>query len=300
MFNHLHQDKIQPKRVVILGARGFVGGATIARLAKEKVPAIALGRSDLDLCQQESANELAAILEPGDSLVIIAAQAPCKNYTQLLTNIQMMKTVCDAVTKQAVAHVVYISSDAVYSDSADKLSESSATAPTSLHGVMHLAREKMLESIMAPNALAVLRPSLLYGASDPHNGYGPNRFYRLAVAGKTIDLFGQGEEQRDHVYIDDVAEIICQCLAHRSHGILNLCTGEVVSFYQVAEEVIQVVDNAIAIQCHPRTAPMPHNGYRAFDTTICRQLFPQVEFRSLRKGLTEMHHSLTQEKTIHA
>ncbi len=291
MFSHLHRNEVLPKRVVILGARGFVGSATVTRLVKEKIEVLALGREDLDLSQDNAANKLAAILQPDDALVIIAAEAPCKDYNQLLGNIQMAKSVCDALSQQTVSHVIYISSDAVYADSLDKLSEFSPTAPTSLHGIMHLAREKMLESIAAVNSLAILRPTLLYGPTDPHNGYGPNSFYRLAVMGKTIELFGQGEEQRDHVYIDDVAEIIYHCLLHRSYGILNITTGEVVSFYQVAEEVIQVVDNAIAIQCHPRTGPMPHNGYRAFDTMLCRQLFPEVKFRSLKKGLAEMHQS---------
>jgi nucleoside-diphosphate-sugar epimerase len=40
---------------------------------------------------------------------------------------------------------------------------------------------------------------------DPHNGYGPNRFRRLAAAGQEIVLFGGGEERRDHVLVDDVA-----------------------------------------------------------------------------------------------
>ena len=65
---------------------------------------------------------------------------------------------------------------------------------------MHLVREVMLRSALtAP--LAILRPTLLYGAADPHNGYGPNRFRRLAAAGQDIVLFGEGEEQRDHVLI---------------------------------------------------------------------------------------------------
>ena len=28
--------------------------------------------------------------------------------------------------------------------------------------------------------LCIVRPTLVYGANDPHNGYGPNKFIRLA------------------------------------------------------------------------------------------------------------------------
>ena len=207
----------------------------------------------------------------------------------LLQNIQMMKSVCDALIKNPVQHVVYISSDAVYTDSMDKLNESSPAAPTSLHGVMHLAREQMLRSVVAENALAILRPSLLYGANDPHNGYGPNSFYRLAQSDKPIELFGQGEEQRDHVFIDDVAELLYLSLLHRSYGILNITTGEVVSFYDIATQLTQLLDKPIEIKFRPRNMPMPHNGYRAFDNTVCQQAFAAFQFTTLPEGLKKMH-----------
>ena len=39
---------------------------------------------------------------------------------------------------------------------------------------------------------------------------------------RDINLFGNGEERRDHVYIDDVAELMVRVLAHRSVGALNI------------------------------------------------------------------------------
>ena len=41
------------------------------------------------------------------------------------------------------AHLVYISSDAVYADEANPVNERSALAPSTLHGMMHAARELM-------------------------------------------------------------------------------------------------------------------------------------------------------------
>ena len=101
---------------------------------------------------------------------------------------------------------------------------------------MHLARELMLKAtVKAP--FAVVRSTLIYGEGDPHNGYGPNRFRRLAAAGQEIVLFGEGEERRDHVLVDDVAEIVCRVIEHRSRGTLNIATGEVYSFRDIAERV---------------------------------------------------------------
>lgn len=297
MLKHLTHQATPPKRVVILGANGFVGTATSKRLEKENIATLALGRKEIDLSAHDATEKLVNLLRPDDSLVVISAKAPCKNYEMLLQNIQMMKNICDALTKKTVQQVIYISSDAVYTDSMDKLSEASPAAPTSLHGVMHLAREQMLRSIVAEKALAILRPSLLYGAQDPHNGYGPNSFYRLAAADNAIVLFGQGEEQRDHVYIDDVAEIIMQCLSHQSYGVLNITTGDVVSFHEIAKQVTHLLDKPIEIRCNPRTMPMPHNGYRAFDNNVLHEVFPNIQLTSFTTGLKKMHQDYLQATT---
>ena len=68
---------------------------------------------------------------------------------------------------------------AVYADDAHPVTECSTIAPSTLHGLMHVARELMFQSDFH-GPLAILRPTLIYGAADPHNGYGPNRFRRLA------------------------------------------------------------------------------------------------------------------------
>src|SRR3981189_2776150 len=120
------------------------------------------------------------------------------------------------------------------------------------------------------NALCLSRLSTIYGAADPHNGYGPNRFRRLAAAGQDIVLFGEGEERRDHVLIEDVAELIWRVRAHRSGGILNVATGEVRSFREIAERIAAMAAPAVAVRGSPRTGPVPHGGYRAFDAATCR------------------------------
>jgi nucleoside-diphosphate-sugar epimerase len=219
--------------------------------------------------------------------VIISAHAPCKNTTMLLDNIRMMTTVCDALERTNVAHVIYISSDAVYRDSKNLLDEQSCTEPNSLHGAMHLTREVMLKSIVGAH-LAILRPTLIYGAADPHNGYGPNRFRRLAAAGQEITLFGEGEERRDHVLIDDVAQLICQVLRHRSHGTLNIATGEVHSFRTIAEWIAKASSKPVQVRGTPRQGPMPHGGYRAFDTSATHAAFPGFRYTPLQDELLKI------------
>lgn len=284
MLEHLNTLKRTPARVVVMGAGGFVGGALAARLARNGVPVLALGRREIDLLAEDAAERLAAMLRPDDAFVAVSALAPCRNSGMLVKNMVMAQAMVRALVASPVAHVINISSDAVYADSPEPLTESSCTAPGTLHGAMHLAREVMFR-VEVPAPLAILRPSLLYGTRDPHNGYGPNRFRRQAQRGEDIVLFGEGEERRDHVFIDDVAEIAAQMLLRRSKGEINVATGEVHSFREIAEKVVRLSGKTVAIKGSPRSGPMPHNGYRPFEITACRNAFPDFRYTPLEEGL---------------
>ena len=284
MLEHLHAQPIVPKRTVIIGAGGFVGGSILRELAREGAPVLGLTRLDLDFLSSGAAENLAGILLPDDSVVFVSALAPTRTPAMLIQNLQMAAAVTEAIAKRNVAHLVYISSDAVYADDTNPVTETSSAAPSSLHGMMHAARELILKTqVKAP--LAILRPSLLYGAADPHNGYGPNRFRRLAEKGESITLFGDGEEKRDHVFIGDVGQLAALVLAHLSVGVLNIATGVSVSFREVAEAVSALYPSRVAVQGTPRQNPISH---RHFDIAACLKAFPRFRYVSVRDGLARV------------
>jgi UDP-glucose 4-epimerase len=286
MLRHLNPAPVRPSRVVVIGAQGFVGSAIASRLEERGTDVLRLTRRDLDLLAPDAARRLAALLRADDAVIAAAALAPCRNAQMLRDNMSLALALVEALAQATPAHVVNISSDAVYADEPVPLNENSPTAPDTLHGVMHLARELMFKSeVKSP--LAILRPSLLYGAGDPHNGYGPNRFRRLAAKGEPIMLFGDGEERRDHVAIGDAAAMIERVLDYRSTGILNLATGVVTSFRDVAEAVVRLSAKNVAIVGSPRSGSMPHGGYRPFDIAACRTAFPDFAYLSLAEGLAK-------------
>ena len=280
--------KESPNRVVVMGAGGFIGASLINSLQENKIPFLGLSENNLNLFDADASYRLADILNPDDTLVVISAIAPCKNNEMLLQNISMVKTVCEAIENQQPKHVVYLSSDAVYADNPNPITEASSAAPGSLHGVMHLSREIMLkQSCSVP--MAIIRPSLIYGAEDTHGGYGPNLFLQLGFANKKITLFGEGEEQRDHVYVDDVVKILQLIILHRSEGVLNVATGTVVSFKKIAEMVSAYFNPNIAIVTKPRVGPMPHNGYRPFDPSATNLAFSEFKYTTLEDGLEKSY-----------
>lgn len=283
MLEHLNPTPAAPARVVIMGAAGFVGGAIAKRVARDGVPVLALGRKEVDLCAEGAAAKLASLLRPDDAFVAVSARAPCKNADMFVENAVIAAAMAGALAKSPVAHVLNIGSDAIYADSADPLTETSCASPDSLHGAMHLAREVILKSAgKAP--FVSLRPTLVYGAGDPHNGYGPNRFRRLALRGEDIVLFGNGEERRDHVFVDDVAELAARVLHRRSSGMLNVATGEVRSFRDIAEHAQKLAGKSGTIRSTPRSGPLPHNGYRPFGIAAVKKSFADFRFTLFDEG----------------
>lgn len=291
MVEHLDTRGGGPRRAVVIGAGGFIGNAIAGALDQRGVATTRLGRAQVDLMAPRASEQLASHLNADDAVVVVSAKAPCKTNAMFLDNIAMMKAVLDALGEVPPSHVLYVSSDAVYSDSPSPLSEASVTAPDNLHGVMHVARETMLRAGLPQTPLAFLRPTLVYGAADPHNGYGPNRFRRLAQAGEPIVLFGEGEERRDHVAVEDVADLAARMVMHRSAGVLNAATGHVISFMDIAKLVAGLSDSEVEIRTTERQGPMPHNGYRPFDPAGVMRAFADFSFSMPEHGIKQMYNA---------
>ncbi len=269
------------KRVVILGSGGFISSSIENELNKKKINFLGLTRKKIDLLKNSSVNKLNNILKKTDVVIIIAAKAPCKNLKMLENNLQIMRNILKTLSKKSLKKVLYLSSDAVYSDSMKKINEKSKTNPNNFHGLMHLIREKMLLSLNLNN-LCILRPTLVYGKNDPHNGYGPNSFLRLAKKNAPIKIFGNGEELRDHVHVDDVAKIISISILKNFVGELNIVTGTKISFYQIAKLAIKRSKSSSKIIKIKRKGPMPHNGYRLFNASAIKKYFKEVKLKNIK------------------
>ncbi|MEM7744395.1 MAG: NAD-dependent epimerase/dehydratase family protein [Pseudomonadota bacterium] len=288
MLDHGLSAPAAPDRTVIVGAGGFVGGAIARNLEGRGAAVLRVGRGDVDLMESGAAEALAGMIRPTDAVVLVSAMAPVKNLSMLRDNVQMIEAMAQAIGKAQPAYVLNIGSDAVFADSPEPLHEGSSRAAESFHGIMHLTREVAFADAY-PGPLGTLRPTLIYGADDPHNGYGPNRFRRLAASGEPVKLFGQGEERRDHVWVEDVAELAARMVMYRSAGSLNAVTGQVISFNELAQ-ICSRLHGPVPIESLPRSGPMPHDGYRPFDASAITIAFPDMTMTSPEQGLEKVAH----------
>ena len=284
MIKFKNNKKKKPKRVLLLGSSGIICKNLIEILKKFKINFKCISSTNINLKDRNSFKKLKIIVKKNDVVIFLAAEAPVKNFKTLLNNIDMLNSVIDGVDSKIISQLIYLSSDAVYSDSKSKLNEKSKTFPSNFHGMMHIIREKVLENKFS-NKILILRPTMIYGVHDTHDGYGPNQFLRLVKAKKNISLFGRGEERRDHIYVDTIISVMIECILKKATGKLNLASGKVLSFYNIAKEIKKITMSRVKIKFTKRSGPMPHNGFRPFDISLLRNKFKNLTIDDLKSGI---------------
>lgn len=292
MLIHRNPAAQNPRRVLILGSRGFISRHLQDWCARSGVDCLPVGSEDIDLTIVENASRLAALMRPDDAIVMTSVLTPDKgrDYATLMRNLRMAETVCRALDQAVCAQFVYLSSDAVYDAHQIPLDEDSTREATDLYALAHTAREMMLASAVERKKLplCILRLTSIYGSGDTHNSYGPNRFVRSALSEGEMTLFGKGEEYRSHVCVDDAIELIGMALKHCSTGTLNVAADATVSFLEVSQIICGLAGKPIRLAYFPRTTPVLH---RTFENRAVRAAFPDFRFTSLDNGLTRFMES---------
>jgi UDP-glucose 4-epimerase len=137
-----------------------------------------------------------------------------------------------------VARVVVASSAAVYGDGHHQpIPETAAYAATSPYGTHKAMAEMLCRSYgrQYGTKIALVRLFSVYGP-----GLRKQLVWdlgcRLASGERKIELGGNGQEQRDFVFIDDAADILLSAVAHSASTVpvFNGCSGRAVSIAEVA------------------------------------------------------------------
>ncbi len=292
-LHHHHPFPVKPERVIILGASGFIARDLVRTLTAEQIEHRAIGSAEIDLTQPQSVAQLHSAIREGDALVICSGLTPDKgrDVATLMKNLTMAQHLAAFLETAKCAHVIYISSDAVYDGREPLIRETSTRQPTDLYSLMHIAREQIMAFVTArtKTPLCIFCPVAVYGAGDTHNSYGPNRFLRTADKDRKINLFGGGEETRDHVCIEDVTRLLTLCLLHRSEGTLNAASGTAVTFREVADQIAALCGPEVKVECLPRSSSISH---RHFDVTERIKAFPSFTPVRLSSGLAEARQRL--------
>ena len=189
------------------------------------------------------------------------------------TNLTGLITLLDAM-RDAPIPVVYASSAAVYGDCQTlPIREDAPKNPLSAYGADKYACELHAHVATSVHGIPTvgLRFFNVYGPrQDPRSPYSGviSIFCERIMAGKNIDIFGDGEQVRDFIYVDDVVTTLLAAMEHMSHlhqaphlqpaPVLNVCTGLPTSVNDLAKTIMKLTGK----QPHVQYAPARHGDIR--------------------------------------
>jgi UDP-glucose 4-epimerase len=273
-------------RLVLLGRSGFLGKALQETAKVTGIEIVALGRPGVDLTCDSSVKKITSQLSGNDQVLMLSALTPEHGPAEELypKNLKMMKNASHALQDRGFAHLVYLSSDAVYPWTEDAVSEQTPIAPADGYSRMHAERESIAASLgeQCGRPVGILRPCAVHGPGDTHMSYGPNRFVRTAVEEREIVLFGRGEEIRPHLWIEDCVNWILEASRTKFAGVLNIVPRETTSFLDLAHQVASLVDTSVSLRFVPRRQAIMH---RRFSPSKRELLWPNLPATDLSDSL---------------
>ncbi|KXA89794.1 hypothetical protein AKJ66_04305 [candidate division MSBL1 archaeon SCGC-AAA259E22] len=306
-------------RTLITGGAGFVG-SNLARFIEPSVlldwrkPGYLFEDGELIFDDAEfvkgdirNGDDLEKCLEVGDvdSIVHLAAipgVRKCEEEPELARSVNVggTESVLEFARRNDVSKVVPASSAGVYGEIREQpITEEHPKDPLNLYSENKRKGEKLCREYSGSYGLdtTVLRMSNLYG---PGFQVKPNLtviplFLLRALLNKPLTVYGDGEQTRDFVHVEDVAQGFQKVLesSDGSYRAFNLGSGETSSINELAETINELVDRLYDRNVDVEHVEMPEwrdEAKEEFDYSIDK-IKREVGYEpvySLKEGIREM------------
>jgi len=213
-----------------------------------------------NICHQD---EIASTMEGVDSVYHFAAFISAPDSVKepeacYETNILGSLNVLRSAQQAGVKRVVLASSAAVYGDRDGPVDEATPKLPASPYAVSKFAMEETARLFTRTYGLETvsLRFFNVYGpGQSPDSAYAAviPQFINDLESGCGITILGNGQQTRDFVYVEDVAEACLLAMGHpnASGGAFNIASGRSISILNLAEILQGFYPEAPEVQFGP-------------------------------------------------
>ena len=283
---------------IIIGAAGFIGSAFSNYLKENNYQVFDVFRGQISGIESDF-HFISELLKIDNKQIVIVDFAytsvpnssfidPVKDYSENLYNVIRHLEFAKQLPK---ATYVYISSGGtVYGNTNNTLpiKEDYSNIPLSPYGITKLACEKyvlMYKEVYGLN-VKIVRPSNIYGPGQkPFRGQG---FIATAIAkilkNEPIQIFGNGLQVRDYLYIDDFCKVLKDIATAGQNGeIYNAGTGIGKTLNEILDTIKTLLDISIPVNYLP---------FRPFD------VFYNVLDSSKISALNNWHYSAPLEEGL--
>lgn len=259
-------------RILVTGARGFIGRHCISRLAARgfEVHALRSGRTGplegaatavwqiADLLGETSAEALIERVRPTHLLHLAWVTTPGA-YWESPENLQWSsatRRLLDAFARAGGRRAVGVGSSAEYDWSAGRCSESGT--PLGTASAYARAKDSVRRHLLdlGPDvSTAWARVFWVYGPAEARTRLVPSIVLNLLHDG--IAKCSSGTQRRDYLYVEDVAEALVALAASDVRGAVNVGSGDAIAVRDLALRIGTVLAAADRIRFEDAAAEVP-------------------------------------------
>lgn len=264
------------KTILVTGGAGFIGSGLASRLLDRGAKVVILDNLATGFERNVPKGATFVLGDVGDPEVVakvfgdhrfdtvlhLAAQVSnivshADPLADVRSNVAGTINVLEGARKASVARLLYASSMALYGTPKElPVTENAALAPLSPYGVSKLAGEFTVHNtanrkdLTSPLAVTSLRMFNVYGPGqsleNPYQGV-VSVFISNVLANEPITLYGDGDQTRDFIYIDDIWDAWMRALEEpKSHGQrINLGSA-------AQDSILDLLDAVLAAFGHTR------------------------------------------------
>ncbi len=242
---------LRNKKILITGGSGFIGSNLIKKLECLGAQVTVFDKSNGYDIQNEH-QLISMVKKKFDAIYHLAAfSGPTQSNLEKIKSFEIntLSTInlCQLIAKQSSGTKLIISSSRLEYGIPQYLpvDEKHPTKPTSVYGLSKLTATQFAQMCYLKYNLdvCVFRTSNVYG---PHNkqkfsGYNIiNHFIDLALQNQTLKIYGNGNQRRDYIYVEDLVDVFISALVPKSSGqIYNLGYGRGIEFKEMVKLIIK-------------------------------------------------------------
>ncbi|MBS4196427.1 NAD-dependent epimerase/dehydratase family protein [Lederbergia citri] len=219
-------------------------------------------------------------------------------YIDSKYNVLGLSNMLNLAKKYGVSKVVFASSAAVYGLNEEiPLKEDSLCDPVSPYGMNKWIGEMYCQKWSEIFGLDTLcyRFSNVYGPRQGTVGEGGvvSIFIQRVINGKDLIVYGDGEQTRDFIFVQDVAEAIYRGVINNLSGIYNLSTNTGVSVNQLIETLGELTEIENVKYEKERQGDIKHSR---LDNTKIKNDLDWEPFHTYEDGLAKTYHWFNEHK----
>src|ERR1700722_3468126 len=296
--------KNSTSRVLVTGAKGFIGSACIDLLGLEDIDVYAVSSQNLknekyqnvtwvqlNLLDPQSCEKIIKEINPTHLLHLAWTAKPGKFWTDS-ENFQWLKgslSLFESFFKNGGEHIVGVGTCAEYEPNQMECSEfETPTLPSSLYGFCKLACGigAQASATLFDKQVTWGRLFYPYGPSEPPGRFLPDIIDHLLMQ-QPIKC-GTGNQIRDFIYVKDVANVLIKLLKADMPGFINIGSGDPVSLRDVAKIVTKELGFSELIQFGTRQPLTQDSDRIVANIDRLKTDLKWTPSYSLEKGIKEM------------